>query len=147
MYTHTHPFNGPFPGLPRRAGTRKVKSILILLNQETMSGGGISWAICKSAPRSRQITMPAPHHSVFLRAGCPSCHPTNSIKALKANNDVYTILLIWIRTIHGIFNCKKVLYKREYEGMNNTTMYLTNTITKDTIPIQKLTWLLVWTTV
>jgi len=27
--------------------------------------------------------MPAPHHSVFLKAGCPSCHPTNSIKALK----------------------------------------------------------------
>ena len=25
-----------------------------------MSGSGISWAICKSAPRSRQITMPAP---------------------------------------------------------------------------------------
>jgi len=23
--------------------------------------------ICKSAPRSRQITMPAPHHSVFYR--------------------------------------------------------------------------------
>ena len=30
-----------------------------------MSGSGISWAICKSAPCSRQITMPAPHHSVF----------------------------------------------------------------------------------
>ena len=30
-----------------------------------MSGSGISWAICKSAPRSRQITMPVPHHSVF----------------------------------------------------------------------------------
>ena len=30
-----------------------------------MSGSGITWAICKSAPRSRQITMPAPHHSVF----------------------------------------------------------------------------------
>ena len=29
------------------------------------SGSGISWAICKSAPRSRQITMPAPQHSVF----------------------------------------------------------------------------------
>ena len=28
---------------------------------------------------------PAPHHSVFLQAGCPSCRPTNSIKALKAN--------------------------------------------------------------
>jgi len=33
--------------------------------QETMSGSGISWTICKSAPRPKQITMPAPHHSVF----------------------------------------------------------------------------------
>ena len=41
-------------------------------------------AMCKSAPCSRHITTPAPHHSSFLRAGCPSCHPTNSIKALKA---------------------------------------------------------------
>ena len=33
-----------------------------------MSGSGISWAICKSAPRSRQITKSAPHHSkVFYR--------------------------------------------------------------------------------
>ena len=30
-----------------------------------MSGSGISWAICKSAPRSRQITTPAPNYSVF----------------------------------------------------------------------------------
>ena len=30
-----------------------------------MSGSGIKWAICKSAPRSRQRTMPAPHHSCF----------------------------------------------------------------------------------
>jgi len=37
---------------------------------------------------SRQITTPAPHHSIFLQAGCPSCRPTNSVKALKA--------LIWL---------------------------------------------------
>ena len=49
-----------------------------------MSGSAISWAICKSAPHCRQITTPAPHHSVFLQAGCPSCRPTNSVKALKA---------------------------------------------------------------
>ena len=79
---HTHTFNGP--GLPGWAGTRKVKPIWILLKQESVSGGGISWAICKSAPCSRQITTTAPHHSVFLQAGCPSCQPTNSIKALKA---------------------------------------------------------------
>ena len=41
------------------------KPIRILLKQETVSGSGISWAICKSAPSSRQITTPAPHHSVF----------------------------------------------------------------------------------
>ena len=35
------------------------------LKQETVSDSGISWAIYKSAPRSRQITTPAPHHSVF----------------------------------------------------------------------------------
>jgi len=68
-HTHTHPFNGPFPGLPRWAGTRKVKPIWILLKQETVSssGSGISWALCKSAPRSRHITTPVPHHSVFYR--------------------------------------------------------------------------------
>jgi len=32
-----------------------------------VSGSGISWAICKCAHRSRQITTPAPHHSVFYR--------------------------------------------------------------------------------
>ena len=30
-------------------------------------GSGISWTICKqSAPRSRQITIPTPHHSIFI---------------------------------------------------------------------------------
>jgi len=42
-----------------------IKPIWILLKQETASGSGISWAVCKYAHRSRQITMPAPHHSVF----------------------------------------------------------------------------------
>ena len=86
---HTHPhthLTARFPGLPGWAGTRKVKPIWILLKQETVSGSGISWAICKSAPRYRQITTPASHHSVFLQAGCPSCRPTNSVKAMKATN-------------------------------------------------------------
>jgi len=52
--------------------------------QEKVSGSGISWDICKSASHSRQIILPVPHHSSFLQAGCPLCHPTNSVKALKA---------------------------------------------------------------
>jgi len=38
--THTHPFNGPFPGLPGWAGTRKVKPIWISLKQETVASAG-----------------------------------------------------------------------------------------------------------
>ena len=67
-HTHTHTrLTALSPGLPVWAGTRKVKPIWILLKQEIVSGSGISWAICKSAPCSRQITTPAPHHSVFYR--------------------------------------------------------------------------------
>ena len=64
-HTHTHSrLTALFPGLPGWAGTRKVKPIWILVKQETVSGNGISWAICKSTPCSRQITVPAPHHSI-----------------------------------------------------------------------------------
>ena len=80
LHIHTHTphtrLTALYPGPPRWAGTRKVKPIRILLKQETVSGSGISWAICKSAPRSRQITMPAPHHSaytvyIYKSKGCP----------------------------------------------------------------------------
>ena len=65
--------------LPGSAGTRKAKPIWILLKQETTSGGGISWAICKSALSSRQTTTPAPHHSVFYRPDAlPATQPTAS---------------------------------------------------------------------
>jgi len=60
IYIHTHTrLTALFPGQPRWAATRKVKPIWILLKQKTVSGSGISWTICKSAPRSRQITTPA----------------------------------------------------------------------------------------
>jgi len=59
--THTH-LTALCSGLPGWAGTRKVKPVWILLKQETVSGSGISWAICKSAPHHSTL---APHHSVF----------------------------------------------------------------------------------
>jgi len=69
---HTHArararvFNGPFfrdyPGEPV---PERWKPIWILLKQEIVSGSGISWAMCKSAPRSRQITIPAPTTQFF----------------------------------------------------------------------------------
>jgi len=67
------------PRLPGWSGTRKVKPIWILLKQETVSGSGIIWAICKSAPCFRQVTTPAPHHSVLYRPDAvPATEPTAS---------------------------------------------------------------------
>ena len=87
-HTHTHTFNGPLSGTTQVSRYQKGKTNL---EQETVSGSGISWAICKSAPRSRQITMPALHYSSFLQTGCPSCRPTNSVKAMKAiSNNSHT---------------------------------------------------------
>ena len=86
-HTHTH-LTALCLGLPRWAGTRKVKPIWILLKQETVSGSGISWPIAyASAYRARQTTMPTPHRPPLsiLQAGCPSCCPTNSGKALNAH--------------------------------------------------------------
>ena len=77
---HTHSRLTAFcPGLPGWAGTRKVKPIWIFLKQEIVSSSGISWAICKSALRSRQTTTPAPHHSVSYRLDAfPATQPTAS---------------------------------------------------------------------
>jgi len=69
----------------------KTKTNLDFLEQETVSSSGISWAMCKSALAPNQITMQAPHHSVFYRPDAPPCHPTNCVKALKA---LYQIIFI-----------------------------------------------------
>jgi len=64
--------------------TKKVKTNLDLLEQEIVSGSGICWAICKSAPHADNHANIPPLS--FLQAGCPSCRPTNSVKALKAQS-------------------------------------------------------------
>jgi len=69
-----------YPGepVPERYN-QESKTNLDLLEQETMSGSGISWAICKSAPRPRQTTMPTSHHSVFYRPDAlPATQPSNN---------------------------------------------------------------------
>jgi len=56
-------------GLPGWASTRKVKSIWIYWSKR-------QWvAVASAGPHPRQITMPAPHHSVFYR---PDEFPTVS---------------------------------------------------------------------
>ena len=59
---------------------QKCKTNLDLLQQESVSGSGISWAICKSAPWPRHITMPASHHSVFYRLDALHATPPTASK-------------------------------------------------------------------
>ena len=113
---YPHVFNGLFfSGLPGWAGTRKVKPVWILLKQETVSGSGISWAICKSAPRSRQITMPVPHHSVFYRPDAlTAAQPTAVIFLLfwkyYWNLEWLVIVIsssdvIFVHIVHSVWTC------------------------------------------
>jgi len=64
-HTHTHvqgPFLRDYPCEP-------------VPERQNQSGFYWSWAMCKSAPCSRQITTPAPHHSVFYRPDAlPAAH-------------------------------------------------------------------------
>ena len=69
-------------GLPGWAGTRKVNPIWILLKQES------EWQwhqlghmqVCTSLQTDDHASTPP---LSFLHVGCPSCRPTNSVKALK----------------------------------------------------------------
>ena len=89
-HTHTHTrLTALYPALPGWAGTRKVKPIWILLKQETMSGSGISWSMCKSAPCSRQITTPAPHRSVFT-GRMPFLPPNQQWQSTEGKTDRQT---------------------------------------------------------
>ena len=74
------------PGLPGWAGTRKVKPIWILLITEARDS---EWQwhqlghmqVCTSLQTDYYASTPP---LSFLQARCPSCRPTNSVKALKA---------------------------------------------------------------
>ena len=64
-----------FPGEPRLAGTR-MSPFWILLQLSVME------VVSGDKSSSQIITTNKPTPS-FLQAGCPSCRPTNSVKALK----------------------------------------------------------------
>ena len=85
-----------------------------------MSGSGISWAICKPAPRSRQITMPAPHRSVFYRPDAlPAAQPTAS-KHWRHN--VSATSVPWTSNVCDSSISSKILnqYKASHNSLTNT---------------------------
>ena len=77
----------------------------ILLKQETVSGSGISWA--STSPLS------------FLQAGCPSCRPTNSVKALKAHVSCFSNCKIQIGFTFLVHRLQNDLYCVEVRYFHN----------------------------
>ena len=60
--THTHtPFNGPFAGTTRVSRYQKGKTNLDFTEARDSEWQWLSWAICKSGPRSRQVITASKH--------------------------------------------------------------------------------------
>ena len=89
--THTH-LTAPFQGLPGWAGTRKVKPIWILLKQWVAVASARHMQVCTSLQTDNH-TSTSPLS--FLQTRCPSCCPTNSVKALKAQSQTSSLGLIF----------------------------------------------------
>ena len=82
-HTHTHPFNCPLSRTTRVSRYQKGKT-----NLDFNGARDSEWQwnplghmqVCTLHQTDNHASTP---QLSFLQAGCPSCHPTNSVKALK----------------------------------------------------------------
>jgi len=89
----THPFNGPFSGTTRVGQYQKGKT-----NLDFTEAKDIEWQwhqlgyvqVCTSLQTDNHASTPP---LSFLQAGCPSCRPTNTVKALKARQSDHHLLI------------------------------------------------------
>jgi len=85
LIAHTHPFNGPLSGTTRVGRYQKGKTKLDFVEARDSEW---QWRPlghmqdCTSLQEDNHASTPP---LSFLQAGCPSCRPTNSVKALKAS--------------------------------------------------------------
>ena len=82
--THTHPFNGPFSGITFVSRYQKGKT-----NLDFTEVRDCEWQWHQLGHMQVCTSLQTDNHAStqplgFLHAVCLSCHPTNSIKALKA---------------------------------------------------------------
>ena len=97
--THTHPFNGRLSGTTQVSRYQKGKT-----NRDFTEARDSEWQwhqlghmqVCTLLQTDNHASTPP---LSFLQAGCPSCRPTNSVKALKGSGkqSLHTIscLVIW----------------------------------------------------
>jgi len=83
-HTQTHPFHGPLSGTTRVSRYQKGKT-----NLDFTEARDSEWQWHPHGHMQVYTTLQSDKHAStqplsFLQAGCPSCCPTNSVKALKA---------------------------------------------------------------
>ena len=82
-HTHTHPFNGSFSGTTQVSRYQKGKT-----NLDFTEARDSEWQWHQLGHMQASTLLQTDNHTStpplsFLQAGCPSCRPTNSVKALK----------------------------------------------------------------
>jgi len=81
---HTHPFNGHFSGTAQVGWYQKGKT-----NLDFTEAGDIEWQWHQLGHMQVCTSLQTDDHAStsplsFLQVRCPSCRPTNSVRALKA---------------------------------------------------------------
>jgi len=116
-HTHTHPFNGPFSGTTQVGRYQKGKTNLDFTEARDSE---CQWhqlgymQVCTSLQTDDHTSTPP---LSFLQAGCPSCRPTNSVKAMKENMDEEQFIqyihinLCYMASLCYIFYHARVIYE------------------------------------
>jgi len=76
---HHNRFTALFPGPPGWAGARR-EPLVFMVQGKINRGRHTDRPAGRNSIRTKQC--PSPPSAYCLRAGCPSCRPTNSVKAL-----------------------------------------------------------------
>ena len=90
-HTHTHPFNGPFSVTTRVGRYQKGKT-----NLDFTEARDSEWHWHQLGHMQVCTLLQTDNHAStsplsFLQAGCPSCRPTNSVKALKREDNILSL--------------------------------------------------------
>ena len=106
IYTHTHPFNGPFSETTQVSRYQKGKT-----NLDFTEARDSEWQwhqlghmqVCTLLQTDNHTSTPP---LSFLQAGCPSCRPTNSIQynkpKLKISHSGCTLVRYFQVRVHHI---------------------------------------------
>ena len=131
MNHRVHPFNGPLSGTTWVSQYQKGKTNLDFTearDSEWQSHQLARMQVCTSLQIDNHASTPLLN---FLQAGCPSCRPANSVKALKASIVSYNVIIFDWSELFGIYVltalfCHSHLSCSHLPIISAVYMYITN---------------------